>query len=352
MFWRLLVLLLLVNMLASGQYAFEHFNSEVVWRSIQIDKGKAAPNIHPGDTCFIMASVRVSAEGELRFMTEEAQNDSLIYLFVYFRNGHWRLRQTPGLQEAVELLPDRNKDWVVFAEGMGKVFPSNIDRAMRLATQYGVNVLMFDYPSIRSDLKAYKNYRFAWRQSKSVHSRYLDLMDTISRLRQLHKMGTGALSLFFHSMGNNIIRELSLAGKLDPLNNVVWVDNLILNAPCVPRRQHRKWIDRIKFANRIYLHYNPQDEALKWARLAGFRNILGERIKGPVSEQLICINFNTLTGSGHSNFLDFSPRHPINTAAIRHYSSLFHGDSVLLSDGSYYKPTDYRGVGWDIIAID
>src|SRR5690606_23270428 len=105
MFWRLLVLLLLVNMLASGQYAFEHFNSEVVCRSIQIDKGKAAPNILPGDTCFIMVSVRVSAEGELRFMTEEAQNDSLIYLFVYFRNGHWRLRQTPGLQEAVELLP-------------------------------------------------------------------------------------------------------------------------------------------------------------------------------------------------------------------------------------------------------
>lgn len=353
MSWFLRLILICFSTAAAGQYPYEFFNSKYFWERIVADEyGAPMPRLTRTDTVIVLVSIRERLSEDYRYMAETGNPDSLRYFFVYSNDGKWRLRETQGFSEAISFMPRRDNDWVVYTEGMGKVFPANVDRGMQLAAQYDVNVLFYDYPSIRSDYKPYKNYRFAFHSSRDAHEGYIPLLDSIRTLRTAGKMGSGKLSLFFHSMGNNVLRELALQGELAPHNDRVWVDNLILNAPCVPRRKHTQWMDSIRFARKIYVHYNPADGALKWARLAGFRQILGEHAKKPLSPRVTYINFNRLCGRGHSNFLEFNGYNRVEEEAHAHYRAVLHGDTVLLRSTALYAPTEYRGVGWDILPAE
>jgi hypothetical protein len=346
--WILLLLILISPLASQGQNDYySYFNTDEFWRRLKVDNVPPIGILTSTDTAIIVASNRKPKEDSLRFMSEDRDKDSVRYYLVYTRQEIWHIYRTQNLREAINLLPDRNRDWVVYTEGMGKIFTTDLDRGISLAGQYGVNVLLFDYPSIHSDYKAYKNYRFVMRNSIASYKDFVPVLDTLRAVRSQGAAGTGTLSLFFHSMGNNIIRKIARSGYLDHFNTSVWVDNIILNAPCVPRRGAHRWIDSMHFAKRIYVHYNPQDFTLKWARLAGVRGILGERPKAPYSQQARYVNFNQLCGPGHSNFLTLRSRSSARQASIAHYSKLFHGKDVEIEDGNLYQQNS-RIVGWYI----
>src|SRR5690606_15841349 len=152
---------------AAGQYPYEFFNSKYFWERIARDEHDTPmPQLTRADTAIVLVSIRERLSDGYRYMAESANPDRLRYFFVYSHKGKWRLRETQGLSEAISYMPRPDNDWVVYTEGMGKVFPANADRGMLLAAQYDVNVLFYDYPSIRSDYTPYKNYRFAFHSSK------------------------------------------------------------------------------------------------------------------------------------------------------------------------------------------
>ena len=348
----LLPALLLPVLSTAGEGYFTHFNTDAFWQMLVQDTPGTTPNIFPGDTAVVVASNRATAPYELRFMADTRDDDSVRYFIVYTSRQQWHVQQRPSLRAAIQALPQQNKDWVVYTEGMGRIFTSGLDRGMKLAGHYGVNVLLLDYPSIHTGYKSYRNYRFAYHNSCIAYKDFLPVLDRFKRLRQEGAAGSGALTLFFHSMGNNVLRELVQNDRLALYNDdAAWVDNLVLNAPCVPRRNSRQWIDRIHFAKRIYVHYNPNDIVLKLAQLAGFRQVLGLHVKGPVSASVQFINFNLLCGNGHNNFLSLYRRPPALPEAVAHYSRLFHGGVAYVQDTSRYRKSSYRGIGWDILPV-
>jgi len=348
---RIVCSLLLISCaaLAAAQSPYEYFNGETFWRRLVIDHEDKPPVLRDNDTMLIVATTRVRREDGLRFMGEERDGGRLRYFFVYAAGGKWHLRATSGLGEALRYLPDTRKDWVIYTEGMGKVFTSDLDRGMQMAAQYDVHVLLFDYPSIRTTYRPFHNYRFAVHSSRAAYRDFLPLMDSLKRLRRAEALGDGHLSLFFHSMGNNVLREIAKRHKQYLPDDGVWVDNLIMNAPCVPRRRHKQWVDRIRFSRRTYIHYNPEDGTLKWARIAGFRQVLGEHAKKPLSTRAVYVNFNRVCGNGHSNFLQLYGHNIVAPEARAHYRSLLHGDTVQLHDRRRYLPSSYRKVGWDLL---
>jgi hypothetical protein len=164
--------------------------------------------------------------------------------------------------------------------------------------------------------------------------------------------GSGHLTLFFHSLGNNVLREIVQHGLSSRYSDAIWVDNIILNAPCVPRRNSKRWIDSLRMSRHVFVHYNPHDESLKWARILSFGGILGERPANPLSQRAVYINFNTLCGSSHSNFLNVPGRAPAKAAAIAHYRHLLHGDeSGSEANKNSYRVSIYKGIGLDLLAL-
>lgn len=347
----LLCLLVAFSAPAFGQRhhrPFDYYNSEQFWQRLQPDSSTLPISITARDTAIIVVSTRGRNPGSRRFMTEK-RCDTLSYFLVFSRNGAWRLRETASLSEALRLLPRNDRPWVVYTEGMGKLFTSDVERGMLLAGQYGVNVLLLDYPSIRSDKGNLGNYRFAKKSAAAAYKDFVPVLDSIRILKEQNLLGDGALNLFFHSMGNKVVRELVLHHQLAVLNQGEWVDNLILNAPCVPQKKHRKWLDKIAFARHIYVHYNPEDNTLKWARILSLHKQLGDRPRKPLSRQAVYVNFNAACGEGHSNFLNLPGRNPVAPRVIEYYQRLFDGDTVRLHNAALFRSAGYRGIGYDLL---
>ncbi len=342
------ILLLFITLKAGAQKDYNWRNSEEDWRRLKQEQTLSIPASQL-DTALVVVSNRLLQKDSLRFMCEDLQKDYLHYFFVYVHKGTWHVLTANSLYDAMQYLPKQNNDWVVYTEGMGKVFTANLDRGIRLSSFYNINVILLDYPSIHPSKASLGNYNFAKRNARSAYKDFAPVIDTLKILRDKKLMGTGSLSFFFHSMGNNVIKQLVKNDKLKTTNNEVWVDNLILNAPCVNQRKHRKWVEPIAFAKRIYIHYNPADKTLYYAQLASFSKQLGKKVKRPLAKNAIYINFNKVAGEGHSNFLPFRYKTNGSSEAFQHYGQLFHGGTVTPGDLKQYAPTAYKKIGWDLL---
>jgi len=350
---RLLSLFILfltpISSFSQSSIPFAHFNSHEYWDSFPLSSDATPLQFQSSDTVMIVASNRVMDTSTFRYLVDRRDKNSIKYFVVYTRHGKRMVRPVYSLKEAVAMLPDRNRDWVVYTEGMGKFFTSATDRGIKMAAQYGVNVILLDYPSISSKKKRLGNYFFAKRNAAMAHKDFAPVLDSIRLLRTAKLMGNGHLSLFFHSMGNIALRETIRKGKLEKFNQEQWVDNLILNAACIPQRGHKKLLDRINFSENILVHYNPGDFTLGGAYLVSKRYQLGKQVRKPLSAKATYINFNTLVNEGHSYFLNFSNRNPLPEAATQYYSEILHGKKPNLTDSSRFQPTTYRNIGYDIL---
>jgi hypothetical protein len=349
---RTLLLGLLMPVCCLGQeHYYSYFNTDDFWKHVVLENPDAVIRMHEYDTAIVVASNRKQVKDALRFMSEFRGNGAVQFFLVYVKDTIWHVHPMTSLRAAVEALPRPDKDWVVYTEGMGKIFTTDLDRGLSMAHQYDVNVLLLDYPSICSKYKAYRNYRFAMRHSRAAYKDFAPVLDSFKKLRNEGMAGTGKLSLFFHSMGNNVIRGIARSGRyLKHYNDTVWADNLILNAPCVPYRKSAQWIDSIHFARHVFIHYNPNDQTLKWARIIGFRRILGERPRAALARNATYINFSPVCSGGHSNFLNLHGRPPALKMCVTHYNALLHGGTI--QDTLMYRKSAYRNIGYELFQKD
>jgi len=348
-FGFLLIALLISLSSAAKEPYYTRFNTDSFWRKLVLEPANAPLTISRSETAIIVASNREPGKDSLRFMSEVRGNGTVRFFVVYERAGQWRLHPFGSLRAAFAAIPDKDQDWLVYAEGMGKIFTTDIDRGFRVGKEYDLNILLLDYPSIRSTYKPYRNFRFVLRSSSIAYKDFTPVLDSLRTLRVSGLTGKGALSMMFHSMGNNIIRKIGQTKARQQLNGERWVDNLILNAPCVPQRRSGRWIDSLQFAKRTYVHYNPMDGTLKSSRIVSVRGILGERPVRPIAATANYVNFNTLCGPGHSNFLSFASWMIAKQEAIDHYAKLLHGGEVNLKNPNLYRPSVYRKIGWDLL---
>ncbi len=271
------------------------FNGEAFWQKVKLTQHLPARALTANDTVMVVVSNRKEAkEDKLRYMSESCDENSLHYFFVFTDRGIWHVLPTESLERAISLMPDKNRDWVLYTEGMGKLFTTDIFRGLMVAGQYNVNVIMFDYPSITTTKKSFGNYFFAIGNARKAYKYFTPALVQVKQLRAANKMGNGKLSMFYHSMGNHVARQIVKKHKLNAINDIVWVDNLVLNAPCVPRRGHKKWINKIHYAKAIYINYNQYDFTLGGAYLASKKLQLGHKPVRNISDNAVYVNFNTI----------------------------------------------------------
>jgi len=325
-----------------------YFNSDVFWSKIKLMKESEAINISENDTVCIMASNRLYEKDSFRFLPD-VYKGAIHYFVIYSHEGNWMVHPQKSLRDAIAMLPDINKDWVIYTEGMGKLFTTAADRAMRMNAQYDVNVIFLDYPSIKAKWRRTRNYYFSKHNATIAYKNFTSVFDTVRILKEETKLGNHSLNFFFHSMGNIVMEQIVKHDSLRFINQNKWVDNLIFNAACVPQHHHKKWVDKINFAKDIYILYNPKDFTLGGALLMSKKNQLGMKVKKPLSQKATYINFRKVAGKYHSNFLNLYGYPPQNKAAINLYNKLFHGMQVNLKDTSLYKPSYYKHIGWDIL---
>ncbi|AWO01260.1 hypothetical protein DLD77_05915 [Chitinophaga alhagiae] len=315
---------------AQAQNGAAPYNSNEHWQEFLLQPETLKPQTQ-SDTCLVFVSNRYIHPDSLRFADEHLDTTSLKYFFLQKTGGKWNVYQAPSLGEAMEHMP-RGKDIVVYAEGMGKIFTANVVRAKLMAAQYKVNVIMFDYASINNSYKPSKNFKFARHNARLSAGQYLQLM---RQLQQAKTAGApwieGArLTTFYHSMGNIILEEMVQHQHISGLNNTPFIDNLVINAACVPQKGHAEWVEKINFAKQVYIHYNRSDLQLKGAHLLMLKKQLGEKVKKRHrASNAVYVNFHNMVGWQHSYFMNF-PKNEfrLTPAMVAYFSRIFNGQEV------------------------
>ncbi|HPI53161.1 MAG TPA: hypothetical protein PLU10_00645 [Chitinophagaceae bacterium] len=295
----------------------------------------------PADTSFVMVTNRPFQIQNPCLGGDACDTSKVTYLFIVQRGKKRLIRPFNQLEELLQCLPRNN--WVLYTEGMGKTFSGNIERGLLMQQMYHVNVLMFDYASIHPHLNIWKNYQFSVNNSANSYRQYEALLLEIARLQQSTSLFSKLrLSLFFHSMGNIMFRQLMLHRKGNRQGLPV-VNNLILNAACIPQQQHPLWLSTVKFAERIYVNYNPSDKKLKGAWFMSLNRKLGCKPKPPKSSNVNYINFKPAVAQTHNYFLNIPERSfRLSSELYQYFSIVLNGHAFPLSKlnahsrGGYY----------------
>lgn len=350
----LLLLFIPAMTIAKGVDLIDSLNSETFWKGIVFKDLKAESilkkrtTLPTADTIFMVASNRATKFGDVRFMSEKRGTDHINYFLVFLKNGVWNVWHT-SFKTAITHLGKKNRDWVVYTEGFGKIFTTGVFRGLGMTSQYNVNVLYLDYPSYNTSKRIMGNYYFALDNAKQSGHDFAPVFDTLKKYKEKGTMGLGKITLFFHSMGNNMIMEMVKNNLIASLNTSKWIDNIILNSACVPEKNHKAWVDQLNFTNQIYVNYNPRDATLTGANFMSLKKQLGQEQKNDRSTKALYVNFNELCNRNHSNFMEMPGRKVIPSAAIAYYNLLFHGHAAEVTDAQQFKANAYNRRDYTIL---
>ena len=304
-------------------------NDMSIWKKIQY---KTHGEMLPSDTAFLMVSNRHFFEGKTVFADEETDTAQRHLLYVSKVNDVWMVEEIQSLEEGIALFPKKN--WVLYTVGMGKTFTGNIERAYLMTKTYHVNVILFDYASINSTLGIKKNFDYSLRNSNISslqYTRFLKEIETLQSTTDLFKQTS--ISIFLHSMGNLMFRRMMLEHSFEKARVNPFIENIIINAPCVNRKNHHRWISKIDFAKNIYINYNKADYKLNGAMLLSGNRKLGSKPKYPFAKKVNYIDFNAAVGKTHNYFLNIPSRTYVMSARVQNYfSQVLNGKEVDAKD--------------------
>lgn len=295
------------------------------------DKITFSPKYSPTneDTAIVFVSVRNYFPGKQEFMGYELDSaNTLRYFTIYFNRNKWICVPKQNLADAFVGV-SKSKDLVLYGEGMGKDFAGDVDRATRLTRVYDVTTIMFDWPTYRPNLRGGKNYKKARIQSTEVSKALCALFVEIETIKPTIKTDSTKTSLLLHSLGNRLIKEAVTNNFISTKTKLF--DNVVLNAPCVKMRRHRKWLEKLSIQDKIYLTRNNKDRTLLLAKLAGFTEQLGRRSALRKAKNAIYLNFSPALEREHNYFLmtNVLAKHP-DIKSI--YSDIFHGRTINFDD--------------------
>ena len=281
------------------------------------------------DTAIVFVSVRDYYPGKEEFMGYELDPAvTLRYFTIYFQHRKWICVPKKDLADAFAGT-DKNKDIVLYGEGMGKDFTADVDRATRLTRVYNVTALMFDWPTYRPGLSGGRNYKKARIQSTEVSKVFCSLFNELEKIKPQIISDSINLTLLLHSLGNRLIKE-AVTNKFISTKTKLF-NSVVLNAPCVKMRRHRKWLEKVNIQDKIYLTRNNKDRTLLLAKLAGFTEQLGRRSALRKARNAVYLNFSPVLEKEHNYFLmtNVLSRRP-DLKLI--YSDIFHGKRLNFND--------------------
>lgn len=318
-----------------------YFDSDSFWRSVEV-VDKDAVVLGRVDTHVALVSNRVFDYKELKFAKEASETSGTIHYFdAFVLQGKWYIKSYNSLSTLLAHM-DKRQSLVVYTEGYGKNFLSGLFRAFAMRAQYRVNVLYLDYPSINRSKRRLGNWRFVLKEANKAGADFAPVLDSLYQY-QLSKNYFSTITLFYHSMGNLALKHLLQNDLFFGFNNSSWVDNLVLNAACVPAKNYTQWLSKAKFARNILIHYNPEDKTLRGAQLISGNRKIGVHPGRAMPDNTVCINFNGFVGDGHSYFLHLPHRAPLDKQVVNYMQAVLDGKMINVRDTLAFRPLQGEG---------
>lgn len=158
-----------------------------------------------------------------------------------------------------------------YIHGYDKPFAESLEQGWLLQERYGVEVVLFSWPSNSGGFKL-SEYRKARRDAQASfgaldsllekYGRYLHgwLVDADDRALLACRSTT---NLMAHSLGNYLLEHYVLSQAYQAETRLF--TNVVLSQADVNASDHLKWVDRAGVGQRVYVTVNENDKILGWS---------------------------------------------------------------------------------------
>ena len=309
------------------------------WKDITL--ANTNDSVLVSDTMSVLYSTRKFDPNKIDFFDEIVDpNGKITIVLAVCKNLKWKVYVCKSLDNACAFLPKKNS-FLFYVEGFGKNFPLTMFRSSCVSNLYQNNVVLFDYPSYNTSIGVLPNYYRVKKTAKNSAPAFVEFLKSIesSNFIKIDWLFNTNNVLFFHSMGNLILKEM-VQKDFDSVLKSGTINRLVLNNPCVSSYKHQKWIDKITFTDQIFIHHNPADKQLKGASFLEGQKILGRFNSTPKSKKAIYINFEPLVGDEHNAFFNKPGLQKIPDESFNYYNALFQGKSFPFSWFPFLKTTE------------
>lgn len=245
-----------------------------------------------------------------------------------------------AIVEYLTALNTRGKHCAFYIHGFSTTFEESVDQAKMISDLYNIGVVVFSWPSSNGwSSSSYEEAKCMAHLSVPALDKTLEkfcsvLNDNFAERRDF------SINLLIHSLGNYMFESYIHQPIFQDETDVF--DNIVLNAPDVDYKGHRRWTGKLKCANQVYLVINEADDVLTYSRLPGYNFIherLGRnsRIPRAKPKRLICFDISRGTGVGgsHQHFGDTSH---VNDVVKRFFYRALHGETAFPCKGTKYDP--------------
>lgn len=243
---------------------------------------------------------------------------------------------------------EKGRNLVFFVHGYNNDVEAVLDRAERLATHYGVEVLPFTWPANGGGVTGVASYKSDKRDALAstgaldrclarieellheIHAEHVKRVEDEANRRfaddgeqwdrfftsQAQKWCPFTLNMMLHSMGNYVFKHLLKSSVYR--GDLLVFDNVVLVAADTNNESHAEWVDRINCRGHVYVTINERDGALQASRMK-----LGEQQKARLghypyrldSRQAVYVDFTgqAHVGDSHAYFED----RPLRNAKVK-----------------------------------
>ncbi len=247
----------------------------------------------------------------------------------------------------------QTEEYVVFVHGDGKTFLHAAVRGLDIQNTYGVQVIVFAWPSRRDDGKVFNNFSTSLDNLKLSEGHFVDLIDSMALVKEScwkndHQV---KMSIFLHSLGNEYLPQY-VAGKKNHSHPKLF-NNLVINAAAVNSKDHYLWVENLDIQEQIFVNSNAKDLNLNGLRIiSAYSYLMGELLLKPLACNATYVNFSEAIGfklppgRSHTYYIG---EHVTKSEHVRsYYSDLFHGKMPDFKNPSlFFLRSD--GYGYNII---
>lgn len=240
-----------------------------------------------------------------------------------------------AFKEFKKLLLDNNKNCVFYIHGYNKSFEESISQGWELQKRYGVGVLVFSWASNPGGIPPLE-YPKA-RAIAGASSPAIDMtLEKLGRyMCEEADVDCGiSINLLTHSLGNYLFQKFVEKPLFSGETRIF--DNLILHQADVDNEGHEVWVDKLRYARRVYATINERDKILDISDLIN-PDRLGNTASGLVSNRAIYLDF---TGAdkvkkAHQLFGKTADKNPV---VKEYFSQVLNGNAGEMISGIRFNP--------------
>lgn len=243
------------------------------------------------------------------------------------------------LKKVFQQCQDNKKHCLFYVHGYGKEFVETLEQAYRLQQKYGIEVILFSWPSNTGGI-ALKQYKDVKRRAFSSSTALDNIFEKIAEYLKFDFNKEKLLecelhfNLMTYSMGNYIFQKYVEESIYDGETHMF--TNIILCQSDVDNQGHEIWVNKIQAGKRIYITINENDKILGWSDANFQKDRLGRTAKNLISKNAIYIDFTD--GKNVKNNHQVWNLDQDNPTVSKFFQSVFRGERGETTSGLVFKP--------------